>query len=211
MATGHKGNSTITITNLLSQTPFHFIDTDMEIEVLALTGNVLLALDFETIAAWLLTEEGAVDGVFGDRRAGHGDSIWTVPLSGIPEFSVEDQTAIIKEGGNVIHVYHTETGEVLMPTQTPSQLPKHWYKPVDIYWGRHYPHHKLGWDNTCSEGSWQVPPTIFQEGWVKDPEGKYRMWMPVEWREPKHSGGWLYNITTLWLHLQGDKPIIIKF
>ena len=80
IATCDRADSTVTITNLISQTPSHFIDTGMMIETLALTGNVLLVLGSGTIVAWRLTEEGIVDGVLADRRASHRDSIWTVLL-----------------------------------------------------------------------------------------------------------------------------------
>ena len=73
----HQLNGPIAITHL-SQTISRFIDTGMEIRMLALTGNVLLVLDSDGLVAWRLTEEGAVDGVLADRRAGRGDSIWAV-------------------------------------------------------------------------------------------------------------------------------------
>jgi hypothetical protein len=209
MATTHERNSTITITNLLSQTPPHFIDTDMEIYMLALTGNILLALDFATIVAWRLTEEGAVDGVFSDGRAGHSNSIWTVPVSCTLEFSVKDKTVIIKEKGEIIHIYHTETGEVLNPAQL--HLPHSWYRLQDVLCGRHYLHYqKLNGYSACSEGGWPVSPTTFQEGWVKDPKGKHQLWIPVEWRMSWVNAGWVSNITTLWFSYQG-RIIIIRF
>ena len=77
VATAHCSEHTITITNFHSQTPPRLIDTDMKRSDLALTGNVLLVLNpgTITIVAWRLTEEGAVDGSLGDRRAGCRDSI----------------------------------------------------------------------------------------------------------------------------------------
>ena len=42
---------------------------------MGLTGNVLLVVGSEIVVAWLLTKEGIVNGVSGNRRAGRGDSI----------------------------------------------------------------------------------------------------------------------------------------
>ena len=173
VATGRQVDSSVTITNLLSQTPSHFIDTGMMIKILALTGNILLVSDSETIAAWRLTEEGAVDGVFVGGRVGRNSSIWTVSLSGDPTFSVEDQTVATKQG-EVIHVYCTETGEVLGSVQTPPYH-CHEYTFHEMLVGRHYLRYqnfnRFSW-TTDVQGGW----------WVKDLEGKHRLWIPVEWR-----------------------------
>ena len=81
IATTHRGETTIAITNLRLQdpSPSQFIDTDFEISEIVLTGNVLLVNGSDTVVAWLLTEEGAVDGVFGNRRASRNDSLWNLP------------------------------------------------------------------------------------------------------------------------------------
>ena len=47
----------------------------MIIEGFVLTANVLLVKGSGRVVAWLLTEEGLVNGVTGDRRVGCGDSI----------------------------------------------------------------------------------------------------------------------------------------
>ena len=119
IATWHQGGSTITITDLHSQTP-HFIDTGIKIYALAFTGNILLVLEGQydrTLVAWRLTEGGVVDGIFADRRVGRGDSIWTVTVTAFSMFSFEDQIVIIEGKGNVVHAYHMGTGEVLDPTR----------------------------------------------------------------------------------------------
>ena len=172
MATGRRTDSIVTITNLLSQTSSHPIDTGMAIDELALTGNVLLVLDSTTIAAWRLTEEGAVDGVFADRRAGRDDSIWTVSLLDEPRFSVEDQTVTIRQKEEVIHAYRTETGEILEPART---FLHHRHKRTS--W---YTLHRLQYSHY--HGLDPVSRSTIQMGWVKDPEGKHRLWIPVEWR-----------------------------
>ncbi|KAF9644139.1 hypothetical protein BDM02DRAFT_3190869 [Thelephora ganbajun] len=45
MVAGHEGDSTVIITNLLSQTPLCIIDTGVETAALALTGSILLKLE----------------------------------------------------------------------------------------------------------------------------------------------------------------------
>jgi hypothetical protein len=80
IATAYFWGNTITITNLHSQNPFpsQFIDTDLEISAMVLTGNVLLVKGSDKIVAWLLTEEGVVDGIFGNTRADCNDSLWEI-------------------------------------------------------------------------------------------------------------------------------------
>jgi hypothetical protein len=206
---GCKGDSTITIINLLSQTPPHFVNTGMEIQTFTLTGNVLLVEDSKTIAAWKLTGEGAVEGVSGNRRAGCHNRIWAIPQPPILEFVVEDQIVTIQDGvkEKCIHIYHTGTGEVLTPTQAPLWNPHHW-NSSHMHHGRHYPHNRqLSKGNICPEDNWPVSLTAFQEGWVKDPEGKCRLWIPAKWRVHGGNGTWLYNIATLNIH----DNIVIKF
>jgi len=210
MATAHELKRTVTITNLLSQTTSQFVDTDMKISWLALTGNVLLVFDEEVIAAWRLTEEGLVDGVCAGRRAGCGNRIWAVSAH-VPGFEVEGRTVTIASN-NGIHPYDTGTGEVLEPTQAPT-LYGFSYGLQDMYVGRHYLHyHSLGWEEVPSNDNWQVSPSTLREGWVKDPEGKHRLWIPFEWRDLDNSG-WLSNIKTLWLNslFIKDSAVIIMF
>ena len=210
VATAHHNGHTVTITNLLSQTP-QFIDTDMDILELALTGNVLLVLATGMITAWQLTEEGVVDGIFGDRRVCHMDNIWTVALPSNPTFSVEDQTVAIKLRGSVIHAYHMRTGELFEPAQMPPQTHNHRYSLWDLMHGRHYLHYReLNAHNTHAKNDWPVSQITLQEGWVKDPEGRYRLWIPTEWRVSYLSAGWLYNIPALRINFL-DRTIIVKF
>ena len=202
MATGRERGRIVTITNLLSQTPSHFIDTDMTIYALALTGNILLACSSKTIVAWRLTKEGAVDGVFVGGRADRNDGIWTVSLSGDPTFSVENQTVAIKQGTKVIHVYCTETGEVLESVQTPPHHCRE-YTVRDVLSGRCYlRHHRFG------SLSW----TVVQGGlWVKGPEGKYQLWIPVKWRNPIESALLTDDGKVLRFDSKGTGTILIKF
>ena len=218
IATGCVANSTVTVTNLISPTPPQFIDTDMYVHALTLTGNVLLVWGDRELVAWRLTEKGIVDGASADRRADRGNSIWTVPTSS-PTFTsltllVEDQTVAIKYGeSNIIHVYHTGTGEVLAPAQVSPHPYAREYVLWDMYRCRHYPHHRdLNVPSIPSEDEWPVTWAALGEGWVKDLEGKHRLWIPAEWRGRgvlRQAGGWLCNKTLLLC--PRDTPVIIVF
>ena len=204
MATGYLADSVVTVTNLVSQTPPHFIDTGMDIKIFILTGNILLVLGHETIVAWRLTGEGAVDGVFPGGRAGHGDSIWTVSLSGDPKFLVRDETVAIRQGGRVIWVYRIETGEVLERT---SLFVCHYYPHYtsrEMLLGLH---HRRRHHNDLD----LVPLATIQTGWAKDPEGKHQLWIPVEWRNSLDYATSLHDNKVLRLALKGGGIILIRF
>ena len=211
IAVGHKRSRFITTTNLLSQTPSHSIDTGMVIETLALTGNILLVQDSESIMAWWLTKEGVVYGNLAFGRAGQADSIWTIPtLIFYPlTCSFEHQTVTIKMGGDAVHVYHAETGEILAPIQEISHL--HWHGPEAMLYGRHYPHyHGLDGQGPLSNEDNSVSWTTLQEGWVKDHKGKHQLWIPIEWRNSHCNVGWFSNSKALRFDLEGGRTIIIK-
>jgi len=200
IATAHELGNTVTITDLLARTPPQFIDTNVEIKRLSLTGNVLLVAGSGEIVAWLLTEEGLVDGVIGDRRVSRSDSIWTTsnpnPELYTPELG--GQVGVIGLFTSYLHVYHTETGEVLDPTQKP----------------QHYDHRRyynnIPQRDTPPEDAWQTSRDTLREGWVKDPEGKHRMWVPVEWREGWYLSDWHHDATTQFSFLK-DRFVLIKF
>ena len=210
ITTCYPNNSTVTITNLLSPTPSQSIDTDMHVYGLALTGNVLLVEDGLKLVAWRLTKNGIVDGVSAGKRAGRGDSIWTVSARCV-WFLVEDQIVVIKDDEeNVIHVYHTGTGEVLEPAQASLHPRGYQYHPAEIQLCQHYLHYRdLGTLDIPSGDEWPVTLVALEEGWVKDLEGKHRMWVPVEWRADLHNAGWLRN-TTLLLYPH-DAAVIVRF
>ena len=197
IATGRVGGNTVTITNLHSQTPPQFIDTNMTIGTLALTGNVLLVYGSGELAAWLLTEKGMVSGVSTDRRAGRDDSIWIVSSPGL-RFSVGDQTVVI-EGREVgVHVYHTGTGEVLEPAQTSPSPRGRQYSLWEMQLCKHYPNYRnLGENVILSKDEHQVTQVALKEGWVKDLEGKHWLWVPIEWRVELDDASWLHNRTLL--------------
>ena len=219
IATWHRAGSTITITNLHSQTPPQFIDAGTNINALALTGNILLVLGREhELVAWRLTEEGVVDSIFADRRAGRSDSIWTVSAIDYPRlsstdpfrFSVEDQIVIIVPNSNIIHVYHMGTGEVLETIRTSPWHPYGQYNLWEMADGRHYLNYQeFKAHDTRSEDDWPISFTS-QEGWIKDPEGKHRLWTPVEWRIYLSDSGWFPDIATLRFNHTG-RTVIIRF
>ena len=211
IATAHLWDSTVTITNPLSQSPPWTIDTDMSVEIMALTGNVLLVQSRETITAWQLTDEGAVKGVSGHERVDIGNSIWTLPLPDFgPTFLIQDQTVVMKWGFHGIHIYHMGTGEVLKPAQVPLNLHGCRYSLSGMSHGLHYPHyHGLETYNSLSKNDWLISQTALQQGWVKDPEGRCRMWIPAECRIHFQNAGWFHNITTLKLNAKGGTMIIM--
>ena len=210
IATAHKWEKTVTITDLTAQTPPQFIDTDVEIGGLILTGNVLLLSAFDKLIAWLLTEEGLVDGTIGDGRVGRDDSIWIVSKRYYEswKFRVEGHIGIIELDEKALHVYHTETGEVLHPAQAPQYHSDRWCHLYDPLWDQdHRCHHNTSQCNTLPEGSWQ---TSLREGWVKDSEGKYRLWVPAEWREDWDPADWRQDVM-IQFSVLGGRLVLIKF
>ena len=234
IATTHRQQSTIEIINLCSQnpSPSQFIDTDFEISEMVLTGNILLVKGSDKIVAWLLTEEGAVDGIFGNRRAKHSDSLWDISpqdknpslwarllqrqggdysINGHLEFSVGDEIAAIRHNGCVICVYHTGTGETFEPVETPLHSERTWYHfhnphqdDCNLY------HRGLDSYNELPKFDWPVSQTTLQDGWVRDPEGKHRLWLHAHWRSTGNDIDWLGKVTTLRLR-NSSELVIIKF
>jgi len=203
-ATACKGGSTVTITNLLSRSPSQFIDTDIEVLRLGLIGNVLLVVDFEAVVAWLLTEDGFVNGVSGNRRAGRGDSIWTVPTPpGDPNrlrLLAEGETGLIESGGRILRVYNTSTGRVLEPTRAPQYSSK----PLD---SQEYSLSGSVCDTPCENYS-----TKLEGNWLNDSHGKHLLWLPVGWREQFYGGKakWFPDIATIQFESLKRDPVIIK-
>ena len=212
IASAYKSETTVTIVDLPSQTS-QFVDTDVEIEGLAITGNVLLVASSEAVVAWSLPEE-----VMADRRIGHGDSVWTMsnPLL-LPEvlgFMVEDQVGVVGIDGIFPLTYHTETGDVLGRTLKPQTFSSRWvsfYKPIGYreyqrLRNRNHPTH----DARPGDRWLILPATMEDAGWVRDPEGKHRFWVPATWRKCLGQDGWHDDITTLFTMIY-DQPLIIKF
>ena len=211
VATGHQEDSIVTITSLLPPTSSQPIDTDMYVYTVTLAGSVLLVWGchefLNELVAWRLTEKGVVCGVSAERRAGRGDSIWTVSTP-TPMFSIGCQTVITEGEEAVIHVYDTGTGEALEPTQASSHPRGRQFYLMEMMHCKHYPNYRnLDEQRIPFKYEWPVTQTAVQEGWVKDFEGKHRLWIPVEWRVDLHNSGWLRN-TTLLLHPRGI-PVIV--
>ena len=223
VATAHEMESTIITTDVLARTPPQFIDMGVAIERLLITGNVLLVMGSGRVVAWLLTEEGLVDGVIGDRRVGRGDSIWTVPsFHSWREVQVEGKIGVIKPsygGPDKVQMYRTDTGEVLHPIQDPNYQPPGVFDYRCITGGTGYDYypgrtqlqfHNLSRRNTPLEDRWKTSLTTVREGWVKDAEGKHRLWVPVEWRTDWDPKDWLHDVTAQFSYL-GNRPVIVKF
>ena len=239
IATARHGENVITITDLRSQnpSPSQFIDTDFEIMEIVLTGNVLMVKGSDVVVAWLLTEGGVVDGILGNRRAGRSDSIWDMKPQNRSsqdenpsfwarllqrehegarngdehlEFSVGDGVATVRLCNAVRH-YYTGTGEILKPDEVPPHSKRTWYRfhnprrdDCDLY---HRDSHK---NHNLPKCDWQVSRTSLQEGWVKDPEGKRRLWLHARWRLLGNDVDWLHNVTTLRLK-NSSELVVVKF
>ena len=231
---------TITDLRPQNPSPSQFIDTDFEISEIVLTGNVLLAKGPDTAVAWLLTEEGVVSGIFDNRRANRSDSLWdTLPGDaaadlrdrnpsfwgrllqrdhgkrdgdGRLEFSVEDGVGAVGDrNGFDIRVYNTETGEILEQDKTPLDPRRTWYRfhnthrdDCNLY------HRDLRKNHEPPEYDWPISHTSLQEGWVKDPERKHRLWLHARWRSVGNDVDWLDKVTTMRLK-NSSEFVIVKF
>ena len=223
IATVFPGGSTITITSLNPQnpSPSQFIDTELEISNMVLTGNVLLVVGSGRIVGWLLIDEGVVDGIYGNTRADHNDCLWDIipkaPINrfhesdGRLEFSVEDKIAIIYMHGFNIHAYHVETGKIIESTEAAQHFTLTRYR-------FHHPqgkddcnryHHDLYKHQGPFKHEWPISEASVQEGWIKDPEGKHRLWLPAHWRTGKDVA-WLSSVTTLRLKIHAEL-FLVKF
>jgi len=228
--TVHRGESVITITNLLPQnpSPSQFIDTGLGILGMVLTGNVLLVRDSDTVVAWLLTEEGVVSGTFGKRRVDCSDSLWKMPSQAHPGtfrhpnwwndeddgydliFSIRDEIAAIGRDGDPICFYHIKTGEILkLDKQYPGVLNNFTSSGCDLY------HHSLCQYHKTPKRSLPVLETTLVDGWVKDPEGKHRVWLHHRWRSLRRYDvdvNWLGPVTTLrYSCISSSERVVIKF
>ena len=216
VVTAHKMGRTVTITDLLTQVPLQIIDTGMAIEGLVLTGNVLLVAGSGQVIAWLLTGEGLVDGI-GNGRVGRGDSIWIIwgsptelLVHDLWMFLVEGQVGVIGISVHYLRVYHTETGKILHLARAPQNFGDRWRALGEVFCSWGYPPHTLSQDNAPPEGMWQTSQATLRNGWVKDPEGKHRLWVPVEWRTDWDPADWRHDVT-IQLGTLGGRIVLIKF
>jgi len=214
IATASYLENTITITNCLSQPPSQFIDTGTRITGFGITGNVLLVQSYGVVTAWLLTEDAFVHDVLG-RRAGRGDSIWTLPVSARLrtnlKFTVDGETGVVKYGTN-LHVYNSRTGEVLDSAQELPRFGGSWYSFNDNLQVQ---------DDHCSGLGQDLPPKYkwkrsdttwcWKDGWLKDSQGKCLLWLPSDWRVDWRSNmEWFPDISTIKFKSHDGKPTMIK-
>ena len=225
IAAAHHGGSVITITNLHPQnpSPSQFIDTGLGILAMVLTDNVLLVRDSDTVVAWQLTEEGVVSGTFGKRRVDCSDSLWKMPSQAHPGtfrylnwgsdeddgliFSIRDGIVAFGRDSDPICFYHIKTGEILkLDKQYPDVCNPFTSSGCDFY------HHGLCQYHKPPKHSWPVSETTLADGWVKDPEGKHRVWLHHRWRSLTcWKMNWLDLVKTLQLHISSSERIVIKF
>ncbi|KAF9784513.1 hypothetical protein BJ322DRAFT_850627 [Thelephora terrestris] len=219
-ATPYK--SIVEIVDPHSKTPCQTIKTGETVYTLALTGNVLLVSSGVRVVAWLLTDEGLVDGVSSGSIAGPRDSIWTTPIAPFDKvLMIGNQVGAFKTEEHVggrgfkmeeraLFVYHTETGELLQHQSVPKHFSGYWNFDRVLLRGRdHLRCHNISPSNTSLEGTSQI---TLQEGWAKDPEGRHMLWIPAEWRKSWHCADWLHDARIQFSVIgRGRKPVIVKF
>ena len=218
IATAHQSESTITILDLHSQAPPQFIDTGVVIVGLVITGNVLLVEGSGKAVAWLLTEEGTVEGVLDNDRASPSDSIWTTPLIDSFPFQrlgIEGQVGVLKTGDTFPFTYHIVTGEVLGLARKPQDFSCHWISfsgSSNHQKFLHLPHRDPTLDDTFPKSNWKLSLIKFQTaGWVIDPEERHRFWVPVEWRNQWDGNSWqLYENIAVLVGFTGTRLVVIK-
>ena len=210
IATAHYQESTVKITYLSPQTPSQSIDTGIKIMGFGLTGNVFLVKGTGKVVAWLLTEEGQVNTVSSDKGVSQSDSIWTMslPSHSKPKFSVQGETGVI-DSGKSLWVYNAKTGQVFEPTEEPPDFHGPWYSFKDNLQAKgHDSCSSL--QNVLSEINQKPTQTNLTEGWMKDQQGKYLLWLPTEWRVGKGQVEWFPDISTMKFKSKFGKPTIIK-
>jgi WD40 repeat protein len=215
--TAYDSECTVAIIDLQSQAPSQFIDTGVEVKGLAVTGNVLLVAGLDKVVAWLLTVEGTVDGVIDNKRVDHSHSIWTIPSPSwrhdLWGCRVEGQVGVIETEVSPF-IYHTATGDVLEPAHEPRHFSNPrvlFYKPCDCGEYHHLRNNNLSRYDAPPEDGWKIThATMPKTGWVMDPEGRHRFWVPFDWRGRWGPQNWHHDITTLISNVAGQL-VIIKF
>ena len=168
------------------------------------------------VAAWLLTEEGTVDGVLGDRVADCGDSIWTLPVSHWTlraEFKAEGDFGFIAPDGSLskYFIYHMKTGELLQPDLIPQHSNTPWRHFDGPSRGRDYlSFYNLSQNNVPPDSGLRTSSITMCEEWVKDPEGRHRLWVPIKWRTSWDLADWCYDMAVQWSMISG-RSVFVKF
>jgi hypothetical protein len=209
IAVACQPESTITLLDIHSQNPPQLIDTGVEITGLSVKGNVLLAVGSGKVVAWLLTRTGLVCGVLGDRRADHGDSIWTVPCR---DFGILTEGWVvgiwIPSSEDAYIVFDTESGELLEDTPQP-------YSKLKVLNNKLLRERHLHNSNLSRRGPHDsnsgipLQPTLLR-GWACGPgRRRYMLWVPVEWRKEWRESSWHYGLTAM--DITYPKPVFVKF
>jgi len=212
ITTANYGESTVTITNTVSNNPSQYIDTDMEISGLALIGNVLLVMDSKVAVAWQLTEEGLVDNVFGMRRASHIDTIWSTPLDNPDNARLlpEDQAEAIRSSIDPLCLSIIDEQQERMAAGR-----KEWDPFNFIFQGWNHLHNRFMDGTPCKDDQGLSDSTFKEGGWAKDDEGKHLLWIPIEWGIgiivfDSEEVAWFPDVPTIWFESAGHFSIIVK-
>ena len=212
----HDRGATITITNLHKNSS-EFIDTELEIHGLALTGNVLLVemgMRGMFIVAWRLTAEGTVDGTLGIGRADHSNSLWAKKLQGSDtQLWVEGHFGVIGNHNGDFIYYNIETGEELesVPVAVPPLYSSSWkyiQGPVyEDFKAQPGAHHLIKYNDPPDNLLISIP--WYKDGWVIYPGGEHQhqFWLPPHWRS-WIAAQWIDDITTLRLYEMGSITVI---
>lgn len=189
----------------------HVIEPGFPIDGLVVVDNVLLAVYCEEAVAWLLPKE---EEWTSSKRVSREGNIWAMRLPRAPfnlTCKVEGQVGVVESDEDSRIVFHTGTGEILGPIQAPP----FYSDPPNLLGrtlcGRDYSNlYNVSQGNILPECAWRASETTLQEGWVRDPEGRHRLWVPVEWREIWDPVDWCHDIKIQFSILQGE-PIVVKF
>ena len=219
LITVKKHETTITINKPHLQHPWCFINTSTQVNGLLLTGDVLLVVGSDRVAAWLLKEEGSVRRVLGTRTLDYDDCIWaesftrpshdnntrpTVASRG------EGKTCMIEHDDVGRLIYHTATGEIIPSVQTPPRLSGPGLNITEEFCGRHRNYfHNLSRSDTTPD-CWHPSEAALGEGWIKDPQGRHRLWLDVEWRKSWDLADWCHDIMAQF-SIVGGQLVIVKF
>ena len=181
------------------------VDAGAEIEVFVLMGNVLLVTVERDIIAWLVPPAGFADDPLGHRPANRRDALWTVQEPG-SWIGIASEVGFIDTHSRSHTHYHTETGEVLNLDHY-SLKNVHQVILTNYLCGKDYLHfHNLPRTNDPLADGWQTS----RGGWVKDSEGRCRLWLPVDWRGDWRAKDWRDDTTTQF-SIIGGKVVIVKF
>jgi len=128
------------------------------------------------------------------------------------EFSSEDGIAAVRNPfGFDTRIYDPGNGEILEPDKTLLHPGRTWYRfhsprqdDCDLY------HRNLRKNHEPTKCDWSIPHTTSREGWVKDPEGKHRLWLHPRWRSVGNDVDWLDKVTTMRLK-NSSELVVVKF